>query len=296
MTTLLMALAGALIVAGILGIVVGLRPVPERPARPASTGRLALWWRATPSPRRWVTLAALALGTVAGIASGWLVLAVLLPAAVLGLPVLLSESTQTVRIVRLDAIAEWTRNLSGVLIGGQGLEQALMASLRSTPEAIRPDVARLVARLRARWETEAALRAFADDIDDATGDLVAAALILGSRKRGSGLAAVLTGLAESTAADVRARRQIEADQAKPRTTARLVTLLSMGALAVLAVSGQFLAPYGTPLGQAILTVLLAAYVACLVWMRRMAASDPPPRFLNERPHLTKAALNGGGRS
>jgi len=41
------------------------------------------------------------------------------------------------------------------------LEQALIATLRSAPEPIRPEVARLVARLRARWSTEAALRALA---------------------------------------------------------------------------------------------------------------------------------------
>ena len=171
-----------------------------------------------------------------------------LPAAVLGLPALLLASSADGRIARLDAIAEWTRNLSGVLTAGQGLEQAMQASLRSTPEAIRPEVARLVARLRSRWPTEQALRAFADDLDDATGDLVAAALILGSRKRGDGLAAVLTGLAESVADDVRARRQIEADRAKPRATARRVTMLSVGALTVLRPRGQFLAPYATPLG------------------------------------------------
>ena len=85
-------------------------------------------------------------------------------------------------------------------------EQALVSTLRSTPEPIRPEVARLVSRLRARWSTEDALRAFADDLDDATGDLIAANLILGARRRGAGLASVLEGLAESVAADVRARR------------------------------------------------------------------------------------------
>lgn len=284
MNAILAALAGAMITAGILGIIWGLRPAPEPVPKPPARRSLTLArrWRAIPPVRRWAALAGLAAGIVAGALTGWLVLIVLLPAAVLGLPLLLATSTETERIARLDGIAEWTRNLSGVLTAGQGLEQALIASLRSTPVAIRPQVSGLVARLKARWPTEAALRAFADDIDDATGDLVAAALILGARKRGPGLAAVLTGLGESTAADVRARRQIEADRAKPRATARWVTILSAGALAVLAVSGQFLAPYATPAGQAILLVLLGCYAASLVWMRRMAATPPPPRFLAQR--------------
>lgn len=283
MSAFLAALSGALIVAGILGIVVGLRPAPEpEPREPRQAGQLRRWWQGVPPVRRWLTLAALAVGAVAGALTGWLILIVVLPAAVLGLPTILATSSETGRIARLDAIAEWTRNLSGVLVAGQGLEQALVASLRSTPDAIRPEVSRLVARLRGRWDTESALRAFADEIDDATGDLVAAALILGARKRGPGLAAVLTGLAESTADDVRARRQIEADRAKPRATARWVTILSAGALAVLAVSGQFLAPYATPLGQTILLLLLIAYGACLAWMKHMAATPAPARFLTSR--------------
>ena len=289
MTGLLAALAGALLVAGILGIVAGLRPVPERAPRPArhtSTG-LVRRWRSVSPVRQWLTVAALLVGVVAGSVTGWLVLAVLLPAAVFGLPLLLATSSEAGRIARLDAIAEWTRNLSGVLVAGQGLEQALMASLRSTPEAVRPDVARLVARLRGRWDTETALRAFADDLNDATGDLVTAALILGARKRGPGLAAVLTGLAASTAEDVRARRQIEADRAKPRATARWVTLLSAGALGVLALSGEYLAPYATPVGQLGLLVLLACYVGCLVWLRRMSATPAPARFLTSRSGLRR---------
>lgn len=287
MNGVLAALAGALIAAGILGVVIGLRPVPEKPAviRPASSR--FKWWAGIPAAHRWAALAALAIGVVASALTGWLLLIVLLPAGVLGLPVLLSTSPETGRIAKLDGLAEWTRNLSGVLTAGQGLEQALMASLRSTPEVVRPQVTKLITRLRARWATEAALRAFAEDIDDATGDLVAAALILGSRKRGPGLAAVLTGLAESTAAEVRARRQIEADRAKPRATARWVTFLSTGALTVLALSGQFLAPYGTPAGQAILLALLSCYVATLVWMRRMAAIPSPPRFLAIRAEVRR---------
>lgn len=212
---------------------------------------------------------------------------VLLPLAVVGLPSLLATSDAALRIARMEAIAEWTRNLSGVLTAGQGLEQALHASLRSTPDAIRPEVSQLIGRLRARWSTEAALRAFADDLDDATGDLVVAALILGSRKRGDGLARVLTGLAESVADDVRARRQLEADRAEPRSSARTTTLISVGALVVLGLSGQFLAPFGTPLGQVLLALYLAAYVGCAVWLKRLAAEPAAVRFVAPRTEVRR---------
>jgi len=274
-------IAGALIAAGLALLVLGLQRHPAPPPRPTRRV-LPAWVVRMPRWQRAATLVALVVGISIGTATGWVILAVALPLAVVGLPLLLATSDAAPRIARMEAIAEWTRNLSGVLTAGQGMEQALQASLRSTPDAIRPQVAELVGRLHARWSTEAALRAFADDLDDATGDLVVAALILGSRKRGDGIARVLTGLAESVADDVRVRRQLEADRAKPRSSARTTTLISVGALAVFSLSGQFLAPYGSPLGQALLAVYLAAYVMCAIWLKKLAAEPAGVRFVARR--------------
>ena len=278
------ALAGALVVGGLIALVVGLRPSPivERPSRPRKV-------RTVTRQTRMLLLGGLAAGIVAFLVTGWVLALVIVPVAFVGLPILLSSSSAAQRIERLEAMEEWTRSLSGVLTVGVGLEQALVATLRSTPAAIAPEVTRLVARLRARWVTEDALRAFADELDDATGDLVAANLILGSRRRGAGLASVLEGLAESVAADVRARRQVEADRAKPRATARWVTLISVGVLVILAVSGTYVEPYQSPLGQVILVALLAMYVATLVWMKRMAIGREMPRFLAPVPVTREGA-------
>ncbi|MCL1870586.1 MAG: type II secretion system F family protein [Promicromonosporaceae bacterium] len=218
-------------------------------------------------------------GVVTWLITGWLIALVVVPVGAVGLPLLLTNAAAGAQITRLEAMEEWTRSLAGVLTVGVGLEQALGSTLRSVPPAIAPEVRRLVARLRARGNTEEALRAFADELDDATGDLVAANLILGARRRGAGLASVLQALAESVAADVRARRQIEADRAKPRSTARWVTIISTGVLVVFTLSGRYVAPYATPIGQVILVVLVSAYIATLLWMKRMATGKPAPRFL-----------------
>jgi Flp pilus assembly protein TadB len=271
------ALAGALIVAGLLGVAIGLRPSERPTARFQSTALRRM--TAMSKRTRMLVLAGLGVGVLAWLITGWPLALLAGPVAVVGLPMLLSSSSATARIERLEAMEEWTRSLSGVLTVGVGLEQALVATLRSTPAPIAPEVTRLVARLRARWVTEDALRAFADELDDATGDLVAANLILGARRRGAGLASVLEGLAESVAADVRARREVEADRAKPRATARWVTLISASVLIVLALSGTYVEPYQSPLGQVILVGLLSAYVATLVWMKRMAIGRALPRFL-----------------
>lgn len=282
MNTLLAALAGAMIVGGTLIGIYGMipRPVPPpRPKRPPRSDRLVRWWRGLPPWQRWASIAALLAGIVIMFATGWVIAVPILPVAVLGLPALLMVTSADRQIARMDAIAEWTRNLAGVLTAGQGIEAAIQASLRSAPDAIRPEVGRLVGRMRSRWSTEQALRAYADDLDDATGDLVCAALILGAARRGDGLARVLHDLAESVSADVRGRRMIEADRAKPRASARMVTLLSIGALVFFGLGGRFFAPYSTPLGQLILLTLLTCYGLLLWWLRRMAEIQPASRFL-----------------
>jgi tight adherence protein B len=279
-TPLIPGLGGALVVAGLIGLVLGLRRTPARRPAPSRAGRtLARRWGTVTRRTRLLLLAGLVAGGVVAVLTGWLIAVVLAPAVLAGLPVLLAPPPSASRIERLEAMEEWTRSLSGVLTVGIGLEEALIATLRSTPDPIRPEVAQLVARLRARWSTEDAVRAFADELDDATGDLIAANLILGARRRGAGLASVLESLAESVAADVRARRAIEADRAKPRATARWVTLITVGVLVVLAFTGSYVKPYASPLGQMILAVLLGLYVATLVWMRRMATGAPLPRFI-----------------
>lgn len=282
MTGLLPALAGALVAAGLVGLVAALRPVAPVAARPRRTPRLLGRLQPVPARTRLLALVGFAVGIGAAALTGWLVAIIVVPVAAVGLPALLAAPAETARIQRLDGMAEWTRNLAGVLTVGVGLEQALVATLRSTPESIKPEVSRLVARLRSRWTTEAALRAFAEDLDDATGDLVAAYLILGARRRGSGLASVLQGLAESVAEDVTARRKIEADRAKPRSNARNVTLISAAALVLLTVNGQFMVPYGTPLGQVVLAVLLTLYGLALLWLKRMSQGQPLPRFMGDQ--------------
>lgn len=281
MSPLLPALAGAAVIAGIIGIITGLRPSPVKQSVPRQAGAVPLVHRLpTLSRQTWVLVAlATAAGVLVAILTGWIVAVVVLPGAVIALPTILAAPPSRAQIGKLDALQEWTRSLAGVLTVTLSLEAALVVTLRSAPQAIRPEVGRLVARIRSGWYTKDALRAFADDLDDPTGDLVATNLLLGASRRGPGLASVLEALAESVAADVRARRAIEADQAKPRATARLVTLITVGALVVLAATGHYVAPYGTPLGQIILAALLSAYVATLVWMRRMSAGKPLPRFL-----------------
>lgn len=277
MTTLLAATTGAMLVGGIVLFLFWLRPVEPSPTRPRFTNTLANRWKETPERTRRLLVGGLALGALVAVLTSWVVAIVAIPLAAVGLPGLLSNSEEKARIARLEAMAEWTRGLAGVLGAGVGLRQALEAMLGSTPPAIWPEVRTLVGRLQARWRSEDALRAFADQLDDPTGDLMTAYLILGARRGGS-LAAVLRELAQSVAADVAARRQIEADRAKPRGAMRWVTIITAGGLLFFSMTGS-LAGYGGPLGQLALAVLLGLYAATLLWMRRLVTPKPVPRII-----------------
>ena len=281
MTPVLAALAAALVLSGGWLTIVGMRRVPLRPKAIRRTRR-----------SRTALLAAVGalIGLVVALTTGWVIAIVVVPALLAGLPVVLGPSPRTA-IAKLEALEEWSRSLAGVLTAGLGLEQALTVTLRSTPEAIRTEVTTLVGRLNARWPTEQALRAFADDLDDATGDLVAAKLILAARRRGPGLASVLESLAESVAGDVRSRRQVEADRDKPRAAVRWITVITLGALALLAANRDYVEAYRSPLGQVALVVLLGLDAACLVWMRVMTRPVRNPRFIGTR--LRGSGPHGG---
>lgn len=235
--------------------------------------------RITRQQQLWV-LVGLGIGVAMFIISGWIVYLVAAPIAGFFLPVVLSKGDSPQKIDRLDALETWTRSLSGLTItGSAGLEQHLIASLPSTPESIRPQVNSLVARLNARWPTREALEAFARDFDDPTADLVIMHLLLKEQSHGPGLAKALEDLAEIMGDEVRTRRQIETDRAKPRTQIRIVSVALIAVLAVLPFLGTYTAAYDTPIGQMVLAFWLIMFAGLLWWMRKIATVKPAPRLL-----------------
>jgi Flp pilus assembly protein TadB len=220
-------------------------------------------------------------GVVTALVTGMVVAVVVLPVAVLLLPPLFANSGEDARIARMNGIAKWTRNLANLQVAGLGLEQAILANRGdSAPLEIRDEVNRLANRIQlAHMDTKSALRHFADDLDDYTGDMVCASLMLASRERGSGLASVLVKCSESVDEQVRARLDIEADRKGPRQEARQITVIGLGIMVLIFFSGQLIAPYTTALGQIILTVLLAGFGGSVWMMRRISQMPDAPRFI-----------------
>jgi tight adherence protein B len=287
--TLMAALSGIAAAVGVLLIVTGLRPAPVtvKPPAPARTSRLTRWARTNPQAGV-RALAAAAAGVILAATTGWIIAIVALPAAVIGLPILLSAPSARDRIDRLDAMQDWTRALAGSLSVGLGLEAAIKHSARSAPVAIRTEVQTLVRRVNSTARLNDALRAFADDLDDPTGDLLVANLIQANSLQGVPLSDVLTDISDSIGRDVAGRREVEADRAKPRAQVRIITIIFLLMLTALFLS-SYAAPLRTPIGQVVLLIELTAFTGAIILQRKLAVIPESTRFL-DTTHLPDGAL------
>lgn len=294
--------------AAVLLLVLGLRRSPVRPRRPGTPGTggvggvgaaWALWTRRPPGAagrRRdlwWLGSGALAV--VAFALSGLPVTLVAVPLVTILVPWLLSNPNAA-GIVRTAAIDQWVRSLRSLLLSGSDntLEGALQSSLATAPEAIREPVQLLVARINARWPTERALAILAAELADPTADVVAAALVLAARRRGTGLVEVLDGLAVAVADEVRARRRIEGERASARAAARYLTIIFAAMATGLALlNPAYLSPYATPLGQLVLLASVLGFLVALWMVRRITVVKDPPRLW---PTVTEARTGAGMRA
>jgi tight adherence protein B len=284
-SSMLAITAGLLITGGLLGMSYGL----QREARRASqrTQSVRQWWaRATRRPpgsrgrqRDLILLLSVIIGCVIAMLTGWLILIAVLPLLALGLPYLLILPKP--RDVELfEALDRWVRSLAATLATGKSITDAIRISRRTAPPLLADEINLLVTRLNNRWETRDALMRFADAIDSPDADGVVAALILASSRGGNGASVTLQALADSIQAQLKGRRAIEVERSKPYVVVRQVTVISLSTLVlVFLLSPDFFAPYRTPLGQTLLSLLLIIYMASLLLMRRKARQPDRPRIL-----------------
>ncbi|WP_455362583.1 type II secretion system F family protein [Streptomyces sp. SYSU K21746] len=292
MTLLWGFLSGMAVIGGLIGVVTGLvgTTAPRRaPLRQRWQALRAQKDQGEDVRLRRRTLAALAVVVFAGVwlVSGNFVGGALLGAAVIGVPWLISPAQLAQeRIGQLEALSEWTQRLAGLLRLGMGLEQAMVTSRQGAPEELAPQIINLSDRLRLGWRPEGALRAFADELDDVTADKVVAALILSVNDRGPGLAQALEDLAGTVRDEVAKKRAIEADRAKPRTTVRWMTIITVGVVVAGFFVPSYTKPYSTLLGQLVLAFLTAGFIGVLALMRQLGAFRRIPRFLTTDPSST----------
>jgi Flp pilus assembly protein TadB len=279
---LLAALTGAA-VAG--GLVLFIRELVRREPPPGTPPRRRILI-ARPARRRLVL--AVPVGLVVLAVTRWPVAALAAVAAVIFLPGLTFSGSQRKRTAMLEGLEQWIRRLSDMLTASRGLEDAIEASARSAPPAVAEAVMALANRLSSQAGTEAALRAFADDIDDPAGDRITAALIIATGRRGGGSRDVLSALAVMLARDVAARREIEAERAQHRTTVKWISLFVVGFTIFAVLNRSYSAPFGTVIGQIVLAAVTTLYAAGLAWLHRLGSIPAPGRFLDAAPIGTPA--------
>ena len=274
---LLAALAGAAIAGGLVvaaGGLFGRAPAPGTPPRWRDDLRLSR------AGRRRALFGVLA-GLIVFVLTGWPVGAVAAAVAVIFFPRLGFGGGHRQRTAMLEGLEQWIRRLSDMVTASRALEDALEASARSAPAAVSGPVAALATRLASRTGTEAALRAFAAEIDDPAGDRIAAALIIATGRRGGATRDVLAALASLLARDVAARREIEAERAQHRTTVKWIGIFVLGFTTFSVLNHSYSAPFGTVAGQVVLAVVAVLYAAGLFWLNRLGSLPEAGRFLDD---------------
>ncbi|MGH9118037.1 MAG: type II secretion system F family protein [Acidimicrobiales bacterium] len=276
--TLVIALLGVLVGLGVVLLIVALRGTELRPARAPREGDVAK------SIKVEHLLVRLAIGVVVGVVvalvTGWPVAALLLGAVGFLLPTLVGgRAAQLAKIERVEAIAAWAEMLRDTMAGAGGLEQSIIACSGVAPLPIRREVLGLAARLE-RDKLAPALRDFANELDDPTGDLVVAALVLAADKSPKRLGALLGMLAQSARAEVNMRLRVEAGRARTRTSVRVVTIsTAVFVLGLVILNRSYLDAYDTLLGQLVMALAGLCFGGAFYWLAKASKFEAEERFL-----------------
>jgi Flp pilus assembly protein TadB len=269
---------GAVIGGGIALLIVAIRGFPARPEDgPSLSDQMSDAARFLMIRSAGATI----LGLLVLAATGWVVAAVATGVLVFFWNQLFGGlGAERTALARVEALASWTESLRDTIAGAVGLEQAIPATARAAAPAIREHLHTLVDRLRARMPLPQALEYFADDMDDASADLVIAALILNARLRGPGLREVLGALAKSSREEVDMRQRVMAQRSSTRRSVQIVVAVTVTMVLALAIFNKsFVAPYHTFVGQCVLVGVIALFAAGFYWLRRLSAVETPSRFL-----------------
>lgn len=281
MDVVVAACCGLLLVIGGWLVALGMKPRsrPPAPSSPPLRTTLARRWENLGRTRQVWVLSGLGAGLGTYLVTGWPIWLLIVPVAVIALPALLSEPPNR-EVELLAALDRWVRSLASSLPTGKSIRDAIRATRAQTPLPLQRPVGLLLARLDDRWPVRDAFFAMADELNSADADAILAALALASERGGVGAVDTLRALSDDVHERLRAIREIATERAKPRIVVRHVTFISASMIvAALLFGGDFFAPYRTPLGSAILLVLLLAYTGALVMLYRMSQFKPRARLI-----------------
>jgi tight adherence protein B len=271
--TLVPAVLGFGVVVGLVGFVLLVRhhaPTTEAAPRPSMPRR--------ERSRQALIAGAAAIGVLA--LTRWPVGAAFAAFATLFAPrVFGGRASRTEALARTEGIATWAEMLRDTMAAAAGLEETIVATTAVAPESIRADLRAFVARLE-RHRLAPSLRELAHHLDDPTGDLAAAALIIAAEKPVKDLGGMLGSLASSARERCAMQLRVEAGRARTRTAVRMVTLFTVGfATAMLVLNRGYLDPFNTVVGQMMMLIIGGLFTAAFVLLDRMARGVPTERIL-----------------
>jgi len=275
--TLVAGVLGALFALGLVTFAVAMRPVV--PGETANRQR-------GPSVRTRVEnlILRLSLGigvaVVVGAVTRWPMAALLLGMAGFLAPSLLGgEAQRKAKLERVEGVAAWAEMLRDTMAGSGGLEQSIIATAGVAPPSIRREVVRLAARLE-RERLAPALREFADELDDPSGDLVIAALILAADKSPKRLGDLLGRLADSARDEVNMRLRVDAGRSRTRTSVKVITVFTtLFAAFLILFNRDYLEPYDTFVGQAVMGFVGLCFGGAFYWLAQTFKVQTEERFL-----------------
>jgi len=293
-------MAGSLPLAGLLGAAAGLGLVLAVCGLRGTTAPGSSRWQAVITRARQQASTGRVAGTllaavVTAVLTRWPAGVVLAGLAAWFLPPVLGPDRDHARsLERIEGIAGWTEQLRDTLAAAAGLEQAILATAPIAPAAVRPEVAALAARIRAGGRLPAALRSFATEAADPAADLVTTALLLAAEQQARDLGQLLSSLADSARQQAGMRMRIAASRARVRTAARIIIAATLALVAgLLAWSQTFLQPYGSLLGQLMLTAVGGCFAAAFWWLHAISRMAGPPRILTRLGALPAAWRDEG---
>lgn len=193
----------------------------------------------------------------AGAAAGW------------AAPSLGDRATRRRAEARTDAIAQWCEMLRDAAGTARGIEGVLAATATSAPAPIRPELTRMARGLQ-REPLANVLDRLAADLAHPIGDLIVTALRVAATAGSRRIAVVMGNLAEAAHHEASMRRRLEVARARPRATLQLVVAIVaafVGGLVLFA--RDYMAPYGSALGQLVLVFVGAYWAMGFWWMSRL---------------------------
>lgn len=278
---LLAGLSGGLIAAGVVMMIRYFRPPPPKRLNAAPRLPLSGRWRGLSRETRTSLIVGVVVGFVVAVVTSIPLMVVVIPAAFVGLPLLLGKPSTRDRDLIL-ALESWSRALASTANTGAFTLHDVIGITRATvPSQLRGPVDRLYARMSSSWSTANALRAFAGELDSAHADEVVVYLVQAAQFNAGGLYQALSSVADSLAEYGKLRIDLQVERDKPRRTLQFMTGLVAVVLAgiVLFAGVDQLSFYKTPAGTIVLAVIIASFVGLLMWARKLSRVVPESRII-----------------